>query len=224
MITNMPVAAATSTAMRSQKFRQNDLSLPMSQPAVPPIKKSLESLSSSSEPHKSSIDSTSVISPKRLHYQHQYEQNEINSRASLHENDTDSILSSSTRSPRSSCNGIVAQNILKEDTFSLVSSSATDTTPSLNLTVASTPPPPSSEPPSPNPQQIRFPAHLSATRKSLNNGSTATPFGELQLQLTHIEDEQQIVVKILRARNLIARDANGYSDPYVKCYLLPGRE
>ncbi|RNA35711.1 piccolo [Brachionus plicatilis] len=49
-------------------------------------------------------------------------------------------------------------------------------------------------------------------------------FGDLQIQLSHSEKDQQIIVKILQARNLIAKDANGYSDPFVKVYLLPGRE
>lgn len=59
---------------------------------------------------------------------------------------------------------------------------------------------------------------------SSENANKSKPFGELQVQIKHNDDEQQITVKILKARNLIARDANGFSDPYVKCYLLPGRE
>lgn len=50
------------------------------------------------------------------------------------------------------------------------------------------------------------------------------PFGDIQVQISHKEEEQQIVLKIIKARNLIAKDANGYSDPFVKVYLLPGRE
>lgn len=40
----------------------------------------------------------------------------------------------------------------------------------------------------------------------------------------HNSDREQLVVKIIRAKNLLAKDTNGYSDPFVKVYLLPGRE
>ena len=33
-----------------------------------------------------------------------------------------------------------------------------------------------------------------------------------------------MVIRIIRAKNLLAKDTNGYSDPFVKVYLLPGRE
>ena len=42
--------------------------------------------------------------------------------------------------------------------------------------------------------------------------------------MSHSEKDEQINVKIIKARNLLAKDANGYSDPFVKIYLLPGRE
>ncbi len=33
-----------------------------------------------------------------------------------------------------------------------------------------------------------------------------------------------MVIRIIKAKNLPAKDTNGYSDPFVKVYLLPGRE
>lgn len=44
------------------------------------------------------------------------------------------------------------------------------------------------------------------------------------MQLSHNEDQHQLTIKIIRARDLIAQDSNGFSDPFVKVYLLPGRE
>ncbi|CAF0805068.1 unnamed protein product [Didymodactylos carnosus] len=48
--------------------------------------------------------------------------------------------------------------------------------------------------------------------------------GDIQLQITHNKEDEQLVIKILRAKNLIAKDTNGFSDPFVKVYLLPGRD
>ncbi len=58
----------------------------------------------------------------------------------------------------------------------------------------------------------------------LNMNNEVTPFGDLQIQLIHNEEDQQLIVKVVQARNLIAKDTNGFSDPFVKIYLLPGRE
>ncbi|EDL38712.1 piccolo (presynaptic cytomatrix protein), partial [Mus musculus] len=45
--------------------------------------------------------------------------------------------------------------------------------------------------------------------------------GEIQLQINY--DLGNLIIHILQARNLVPRDNNGYSDPFVKVYLLPGR-
>ncbi|XP_053575139.1 protein piccolo [Bombina bombina] len=47
--------------------------------------------------------------------------------------------------------------------------------------------------------------------------------GEIQLQVTYDKHLGNLIIHILQARNLVARDNNGYSDPFVKVYLLPGR-
>ncbi|XP_018585967.2 protein piccolo-like [Scleropages formosus] len=47
--------------------------------------------------------------------------------------------------------------------------------------------------------------------------------GDIQLQLNYDRNVGNLIVHVLQARNLAPRDNNGYSDPFVKVYLLPGR-
>ncbi|KAM8908884.1 protein piccolo isoform 6-T6 [Spinachia spinachia] len=47
--------------------------------------------------------------------------------------------------------------------------------------------------------------------------------GEIQLQINYDKQLGNLIVHVLQARNLAQRDNNGYSDPFVKVYLLPGR-
>ncbi|XP_046841178.1 rabphilin-3A-like [Xenia sp. Carnegie-2017] len=45
--------------------------------------------------------------------------------------------------------------------------------------------------------------------------------GRIYLSLLYNSKSNILVVGIIRCSNLIAMDMNGFSDPYVKCYLLP---
>ncbi|XP_069020813.1 protein piccolo isoform X1 [Embiotoca jacksoni] len=47
--------------------------------------------------------------------------------------------------------------------------------------------------------------------------------GEIQLQIHYDKQLGNLIVHVLQARNLAPQDNNGYSDPFVKVYLLPGR-
>ncbi|XP_078275521.1 protein piccolo-like isoform X3 [Rhinoraja longicauda] len=60
--------------------------------------------------------------------------------------------------------------------------------------------------------------------KPLETTSKLHPItGEIQLQMNYDKQVGNLVVHVLQARDLAPRGNNGYSDPFVKVYLLPGR-
>lgn len=60
-------------------------------------------------------------------------------------------------------------------------------------------------------------------RGSIEEGreSPEPDLGRLQLSLKFKSQKNQLIVGVIRCAGLAAKDANGYSDPYVKCYLKP---
>jgi hypothetical protein len=45
-----------------------------------------------------------------------------------------------------------------------------------------------------------------------------------QMQLVYDDHDATLNVHIIQARGLRAKDVNGFSDPYVKVYMLPGKK
>ncbi|XP_034529405.1 LOW QUALITY PROTEIN: protein piccolo-like [Notolabrus celidotus] len=91
------------------------------------------------------------------------------------------------------------------------------------------PPPPASPSTSAtsSPGQPGSPSVSKKRHSSKTAEGTKTPShpisGEIQLQIHYDKQLGNLIVHVLQARNLAPRDNNGYSDPFVKVYLLPGR-
>ncbi|XP_063356541.1 protein piccolo isoform X8 [Pelmatolapia mariae] len=75
------------------------------------------------------------------------------------------------------------------------------------------------QPGSPSVSKKRHSSKISEGTKSQSHPVS----GEIQLQIHYDKQLGNLIVHVLQARNLAPRDNNGYSDPFVKVYLLPGR-
>ncbi|XP_077329505.1 protein piccolo isoform X1 [Lithobates pipiens] len=64
--------------------------------------------------------------------------------------------------------------------------------------------------------------HSSKSTEAIKSNSHPIT-GDIQLQVNYDKHLGNLIIHILQARNLVPRDNNGYSDPFVKVYLLPGR-
>uniref|UniRef100_A0A3P9KXU6 Protein piccolo n=1 Tax=Oryzias latipes TaxID=8090 RepID=A0A3P9KXU6_ORYLA len=79
-----------------------------------------------------------------------------------------------------------------------------------------------SSPGQPGSPSISKKRHSSKTSEGMKIQSHPVS-GDIQLQIHYDKQLGNLIVHVLQARNLAPRDNNGYSDPFVKVYLLPGR-
>ncbi|KAF7670035.1 hypothetical protein LDENG_00074170 [Lucifuga dentata] len=79
-----------------------------------------------------------------------------------------------------------------------------------------------SSPGQPGSPSVSKKRHSSKTAEGVKTQSHPIS-GEIQLQIHYDKQLGTLIVHVLQARNLAPRDNNGYSDPFVKVYLLPGR-
>ncbi|NXI50859.1 PCLO protein, partial [Chloroceryle aenea] len=107
------------------------------------------------------------------------------------------------QSPLVACSGVEKGSHVHSGTTSATSSSV----------------PSPGQPGSPSVSKKRHSSKPTETAKSASHPIT----GEIQLQINYDKHLGNLIIHILQARNLVPRDNNGYSDPFVKVYLLPGR-
>ncbi|KFV61617.1 Protein piccolo, partial [Dryobates pubescens] len=107
------------------------------------------------------------------------------------------------QSPLVACSGVEKGSHVHSGTTSATSSSV----------------PSPGQPGSPSVSKKRHSSKPTETTKSASHPIT----GEIQLQINYDKHLGNLIIHILQARNLAPRDNNGYSDPFVKVYLLPGR-
>lgn len=57
-------------------------------------------------------------------------------------------------------------------------------------------------------------------RMQLNEGEDSEERGRILVSLTYNSQQSRLIVGVVRCAHLAAMDSNGYSDPFVKVYVL----
>ncbi|CAH1803431.1 unnamed protein product, partial [Owenia fusiformis] len=169
------------------------------------------------------LDSTNGVDPKELAAHLVQMQERVSPGVSPNSSPIESQSTPGNASSATSANGSVsspASALQPTGTVSAPSNTAsssyktTKPTASQIPTPTPTPVPKSNTSTPPPPQSNVLKTIVPETKKDV---------GEIQLQLSYDDYDNSLNVHVIRARNLPPKDANGLADPYVKVYLLPGR-
>ncbi|XP_056133056.1 protein piccolo [Lampris incognitus] len=109
------------------------------------------------------------------------------------------------------------QKVSQQQAPSATTTSSSSSSSALPVTTSA-----GSSPGQPGSPSISKKRHSSKTAEGAKTQSHPVT-GDIQLQIHYDKQLGNLIVHVLQARNLTPQDNNGYSDPFVKVYLLPGR-
>lgn len=67
---------------------------------------------------------------------------------------------------------------------------------------------------------VKWPRVCVCVYVQLNEGDDSEDRGRILVSLTYNSQQSRLIVGVVRCAHLAAMDSNGYSDPFVKVYVL----